>query len=818
MNKINFAFCPSVKSRTTKDYTFEQIMQVARSEKVRQTCKQIVEARDAGNEDIVPDLKKSLPCWVPNRSFGDGNAIKKNTGVPSGVVVLDFDAPENFTFAEQKQWANDLAATLKVLVLTNDFVKNHLLLAHFSPRMKGVHAYIGWVDGCKTIEECQDRFVDETGFPAYDPSCKDNSRKSFLVSDDMFFFVSEGMYDTTAFATIQKEQEDFSPPTPQGGGRPESKGKGSRKAKPTTTTCLNTSPSGEDGRGAVTYPTEYNGIPYEKIIHALVKKICRKTQLDAFGNPSQGNRHLTWLKIASQLRTICDNNPDWLYQLAPQWAFDSPGNDVMQTCTSACEEKMPYGIPKNLQNVIDELSKDYEEVYQDENDRRNKINMSWQQSFRARYKMPELPPIVKEIVKGSPKNYEDAMLLHLLSMFGAMCFSRVRSEYLDGEMHAPNIQVVIEGPWGQGKGKFESAYVKLFERTIERDKMKLELEAEWDEKAERTGANKDLAEKIHQIVQTAGIGITKSKLVDVLCDNQKVHLYMFESEIKAVTSALKTGYGLTYEHIRKAFENGMVYQNTKSRQSKTGIFPVFFNYTFTGTPVDTEKFIGKELEGGTASRIAWAVIPGAGREPERLYMPKDEELEKVRDKIDIWQTKYCYDTVEGEDVSAEDFEVNLEYVNRQLHDWLLTQWDLGEIENNQARKDARLRMGCIAFHCAIVCAALWGFPTEKEKALRQKVCDVARYIATLCIERFLHKFRESQNEQNKLNRKMEQSKESGFILDYLKQTFTRQEFIEQMGKMGKSTKTSNITTTMSRLKKAGLIEETKKKNVYKRIN
>lgn len=358
---------------------------------------------------------------------------------------------------------------------------------------------------------------------------------------------------------------------------------------------------------------------------------------------------------------------------------------------------------------------------------------SWLGRFMGRFKMPDLFGILKTTIAICPPGYEPAMLLHLLSMFGALCFSKVRAKYLDGLLHAPNLQVVIEGGWGTGKAKFEAIYNLLFARIIDADVEKMNCIVPEDD--------------IHPVVQTVGLGLTRAKYFEVLFATKGLHLYNFSSEILAVINDLKKQNGLTFEHFRKAFENGKVYQNNMRSKSKSGFFPVFYNYTFTGTPADTEKFISGELEGGTTSRIAFGVIPDAGKDIPSLGTIAEPELEKIRDQIDEWKAKYCYQTIDGEDIIQSETIIDLGYVNDALKVWLDNQFDLSEQEKNPARANARARMATIADHMAIVIAMIYGNPSAKEHAKRKAVVDLTIYIANMCMERFLHKFGDMQNVQ-----------------------------------------------------------------------
>lgn len=387
---------------------------------------------------------------------------------------------------------------------------------------------------------------------------------------------------------------------------------------------------------------------------------------------------------------------------------------------------------------------------------------SWLERFMGRFKMPDLLGFLKTVMAICPSGYEPAMLLHVLSMFAALCFSKVRAKYLDGKKHAPNLQLVVEGGWGNGKAKFEDMYNLLFARIIDADVEKMNCI--------------DPEDEVHPVVQTVGLGLTRAKYFEVLSATKGLHLYNFSPEILAVINDLKKQNGLTFEHLRKAFDNSTVYQNTMKNKSKNGFFPVYYNYTFTGTPNDVSKFISGELEGGTASRIGWGVIPETGKEIPRLGTIAEPELEKIHDQIDDWKSKYCYQTIGGEDIIQSETVIDLDYVNEALKKWLDEQFELSEQEKNPARANARTRMATIAFHAAMVIAMMYENPSAKEHAKRKAVVELVIYIANLCMERFLHKFGDIQNKQKAEAMEAEKAKSKDFASN---QSKVNEEFTEE---------------------------------------
>lgn len=363
----------------------------------------------------------------------------------------------------------------------------------------------------------------------------------------------------------------------------------------------------------------------------------------------------------------------------------------------------------------------------------------WSEWFLDEFgSLPELPPILQFVVERSPAGYEVAMTVTLLCAFAALCFSKVRSKYLDGKVHAPNLLVLVESNWGVGKDKFMTALNALFKRLIDRDKEKYSSSDEG------------------KIIQWAGISATESKFIDILANNGEVHVLMVSSEVLAVVNNMRKQNGMNAEYFRKAFDNGEVYRANKTKDIQ-GLFRVFMNCILTGTKGDTNMFSSKDVEGGTASRICWLEIPDSGRYLEALIIEDGEELEKYRDQIDEWNRLYCYahDELSGCDIPAEEHFIDLGYVNDAIKSWIDLQWLRANADPSDPRVGARGRMGAIAFHLAMVIHMLFGCPGAEMAQTRRKVVDLTIYLANYCMERFLHKFGDIQKVQRELNNQAE---------------------------------------------------------------
>lgn len=405
------------------------------------------------------------------------------------------------------------------------------------------------------------------------------------------------------------------------------------------------------------------------------------------------------------------------------------------------------GLPSKAdmanQNVVDTEFEDVpdreqQEPQMEELTQKSDSNHQVEQFLEEFGPMPELPPMLQFVVERSPAGYEVAMTVTLLCAFAALCFSKVRAKYLDGKVHAPNLLVLVESNWGVGKDKFMTALNALFKRLIDRDKEKYSSSDEG------------------KIIQWAGISATESKFIDILANNGEVHVLMVSSEVLTAVNNMRKQNGLTAEYYRKAFDNGEVFRANKSKDIQ-GVFRVFMNCILTGTKGDTTKFFSKELEGGTASRFCLLAIPDNGRYLEALIIEDGEELERYRDQIDEWNRTYCYDHDEssGYDIPADEHFIDLGYVNDGIKTWIDDQWLRANDDPCDPRRDARGRMGAIAFHLAMVIHMLFGCPGPDMAQTRRKVVDLTIYLANYCMERFLHKFGDIQKVQRELNNQAE---------------------------------------------------------------
>lgn len=406
-------------------------------------------------------------------------------------------------------------------------------------------------------------------------------------------------------------------------------------------------------------------------------------------------------------------------------------NNVIDIANNECDNKIRY---KRVET--DEKIRLHKELWKwqreysikgsttDEQSQNESSISCWIKNFHSIFKMPGYDniPLLKQVLDGCPEGFKEAMLFHLLTMTGALCFSRVRAKY-NGDFHAPNLMTVVEGKQGSGKSRFDLIYKKLFSRIIEQDRIK---------------TRKDIPGNIKQ---TVGINITNSKFIDMLAENGKVHLYVIETELSRLLEVSRSG-RIGFIEFRKAFDNEDIEQFNKSKKSTQGRYPVYLNCTLTGTPTAVSNaFNSKEVNEGSARRFCFTVIPEPGAHSEKIQFPEGEELEIIRDKIDEWRSKYCFhhDPVKG-DIPCDEYVVDLDYVAEDLEDWIKAQYQIYLKDKVEKRNEIRFGIAAVAFHCTIVLHMLAGNPDANQRLARKNVKQLTLYIADYCMERYLTRF------------------------------------------------------------------------------
>ena len=88
-----------------------------------------------------------------------------------------------------------------------------ILGVHRTPSGEGIRILYKWLEGCKSIPECQAKMAEWLGLEN-DPSTSDSSRLSYLVDKNRWYYMAyEGLEGRNGSANIGRRE----PPNPQRG-------------------------------------------------------------------------------------------------------------------------------------------------------------------------------------------------------------------------------------------------------------------------------------------------------------------------------------------------------------------------------------------------------------------------------------------------------------------------------------------------------------------------------------------------------------------------------------------------------------------------
>lgn len=355
---------------------------------------------------------------------------------------------------------------------------------------------------------------------------------------------------------------------------------------------------------------------------------------------------------------------------------------------------------------------------------------NWLERFRLINIRPEFPNVVENILGGVPNGMTEASILHILNAISTYCFSRVRAKFVDSntKLHSPNLQVIVYGPSGSGKDKLRLLIEHYFARIIQRDKEKM---------AEKSNRVEGIPYP-RQIVQTIGVGVSTPRLFETLRENAGIHCFLFDSEIRSLVEGIKSGSSaFSHEFFRKAYDGTQEYLDKKVKSAHKGYYDTAINYTLTGVLEDVRDFLPpKSIAGGDGNRIAFCTIRGGML--DSLFTLEGEDLDKIQDQLDRWQSSYAYYEKDGEDVPCDEYVINLDYVCTAITEWETTQINLRNIPEDDNRIGAIFRAGCTAFHFSMSLHMMWGEPDSSDPETQSKVVDGVIFLANLIIEGYFN--------------------------------------------------------------------------------
>ena len=607
-----------------------------------ETVRKVKEAREAlarGDKNAYDRKKKGLPLAIFIGTFEESVKVMKdkNTGEEksvsgcwrlqkhcrlNGLCVIDFDHVEGDV---RKVWAEAFAKL-------SDEDKARVLFVFVTPSGHGLKVVFIADAAVGNLIDNQIVFSRKLGLNP-DEACKDASRGAFLTTSEDIIFIDEERLITYESEDFGKKYDDeyhagHSQPTIDvaksgADGADMAHVEGAAEDRPAV--------SGSDGENKLAVDAlTYHNVPYSRIVEAWVgdKKI------------EQGDRHRTSLVLADHLRYITDNDPKLIEQILRETPFvkeiiEERGEDVAQTVKSARGYEFLKGIPKRMQQALKAagaieakpiVNSQLSIVNSEENDVYDVLPLDkWAEEL---LEMAEYYPCLKELFLNVHPHKLPAVWFSSAAMFGTLMTRAWYHFWYEPEIiRRLNYSIFIIGDPGAGKNVIEKFYKKIADPMIQADQCLIAAVNRYKEgRTERTTSTKaQKAEalkrpvvgiRVHPARTATGEFIRHMNAAIETVQGQplNLHMFSFDAELDNVTKQNKGGDWKDREILElKAFHNeedGQMYAN---QESVTGMFNVFWNFIYTGTPYALHRKVNQRNFGtGMSTRLAVIPLPDMG--------------------------------------------------------------------------------------------------------------------------------------------------------------------------------------------------------------
>ena len=671
----------------TEVVTMEQFRALITAPETFRKVKEAREALEKGDRKAYDQKKKGLPLMVFIGTFEESDRViedkKGNKRTErgcwrtqehvclNGLVVADYDHLEGDM---RKLWDEAYARL-------SDEDKARIMLVFVTPSGQGLKVvFTADVNIGNLIDNVLDLSA-KLGFEA-DKSGKDGCRGAFMTAENDIIIINKELftYENNEFA------EKFNAEYHAGHSAPTK----------TAAAVAHKADAPETGESrAVDYQevVTYHGVPYQKIVAAWIgdKKI------------EKGDRHKTSLILADHLRYITDNDPVLIEKILRQTPFvkdivKERNENVAGTVESAMKFDFLRNTPKRMQEALRLAGADPSQPLlcregvdappkQGEIERGSDVYAilpldKWAEELTE---MAQHYPCMKELFLNVHPHKLPAVWFSSAALFGTLMTRSFYHFWYEPEIvRRLNYSIFIIGDPGAGKNIVEKFYKKIADPMIQADKCLVDAVNRYKEgRTERTTSTKAqkgealkrpvVGIRVHPARTATGEFIRHMNAAVETVQGQplNLHMFSFDAELDNVTKQNKGGDWKDREILElKAFHNeedGQMYAN---QESFTGMFNVYWNFIYTGTPYALHRKVNQRNFGtGMSTRLAVIPLPDKGLAKRRQKVDPS-----ANDTLQTWA--YRLDKVEG--------ELPIEPLNDETYDWQSSRMEVAEFNGDKA--------------------------------------------------------------------------------------------------------------------------------------
>ena len=658
----------------------------------------VKEAREAlakGDKATYDKKKKQLPFVIFIATYAETLSVKgqkmgawrkQSACRLNGLCVIDFDHVTqllpNGSGAEKT--VRDIWDEAYARLSEED--KKRILLVYVTPSGHGLKVVFIADAAVGNLIDNQKDFSLKLGLNP-DESCKDASRGAFLTTSDDIILIDEERL-------INYESKDF--------GKKYDEEYHAGHSQPTLSSPklgevrrgLNEGISEDHTKDGCSAPQSpnlgglcYNGVPYTKIIEAWME-----------GRNLTNKRHDTLVELSDHLRYLIGKNPTKITQVVMTlpWVQDlaAEGEDVAGTVSSIMgwryRQKKPEEIMKALEKVAP-LSSPLGGKTDSQTNQPLPQGGGWEGALpfdkwaSELQEMAQHYPCMKELFLNVHPHKLPAILFSSAALFGTLMTRAYYHFWYEPEVvRRLNYCIFIIGDPGAGKNVIEKFYFKIADPMIQADQVGIDAVNRYkDGRTERSTSTKaqkgDALKKpvvgirVHPARTATGEFIRHmlAAVETVQGKPMNLHMFSFDSELDNVTKNNKGGDWKDREILElKSFHNEQDGQMYANQESITGMFNVFWNFIYTGTPYALHRKVNQRNFGtGMSTRLAVIPLPDKGMAKRHQEVDPD-----ANETLRTWA--YRLDKVEG--------ELPIESLNDETYEWQTAHLEIAEFNGDKA--------------------------------------------------------------------------------------------------------------------------------------
>ena len=656
----------------TKEVTREQFWALVGAPLTKELIDAVRAAKARGDDAEAARLKKRLPAFIFQATFDvtvskkgrEGRWRKQAATRLNGLCVLDIDHVEDprqlfmsWGLTTTKTTKTTVAASsdlkklskvVPVVVEKESELSSRILLVYVTPSGRGLKVVFKADPKVGNLIDNMNAMASVLGVEA-DQACKDASRMSFICTREDILFINENelfTYEDKEFA------EKFEPFYRGGNSQPTV-----RPAEPAAvadgghTDVELRQDGGRDGVVCQAAVETYHGVSYADIISEWLGGSV----------PQPGDRHTTLLRLARDLRYICDRRADVVRRvlMQQQWVRDlaAEGDAVDQTIKDACDYKYYANVPKQLRDALQKVGAvEAEGQADDKTEGAEAQSLPLDEWGAAIGELFDSYPCLREALGGLPVAGRAAGLFVTGAFLGTLM---TRTWYYfyhrPEELRRLNYCVMVIGDPASGKS-FATRLYKLIAAPIKTaDKVGYDALNRYKEEMRTKGSNKEKPKKPVVIIRDHPARTSNAQFIQDMnnavevVDGEPMHLHLltFDSELDNATLTQRGGSWIDKTSLElKAFHNeedGQAYSNL---DSVSGTFNVYWNFVYTGTPLSLQRKVTERNFGsGLATRLACIPLPPSGFRMMELSRQRSVDHE-ADDTLKTWA--FRLDGVKGE--------------------------------------------------------------------------------------------------------------------------------------------------------------------------